>query len=287
MAAFSRGAAILLERGHEMAKRLTRLALGASFFAARAGALIWTMGATALPLPVTVRLEGAWQTYRPAGEFRRGTTLVDAPFEQIAAPAIDVMTFLVSETDYARCVADQACRKAPSANRPDLAQTNVNNIDAAAYARWFSGRTGVAWRLPSDAEWLRLASDRAFDEGFSADANSAERSRRWIHSYRREVQRRGAADLEAHPLGFFGLNDQGVADIAGNVWEWTESCFQSGSVSQDGSTIEIRSGYCAVRAVQGKHRGFIIDFVRDARSHGCGAGVPPDHLGFRLVRTVS
>ncbi len=178
-----------------MAKRLTCLALGASFFAARAGALIWTMGATALPLPVTVtvtvtvtvRLEDAWQTYRPAGEFRRGTTLVDAPFEQIAAPAIDVMTFLVSETDYARCVADQACRKAPSANRPDLAQTNVNNIDAAAYARWFSGRTGVAWRLPSDAEWLRLASDRAFDEGFSADANSAERSRRWIHSYRREV----------------------------------------------------------------------------------------------------
>ncbi|MES2551670.1 MAG: formylglycine-generating enzyme family protein, partial [Pseudomonadota bacterium] len=26
-----------------------------------------------------------------------------------------------------------------------------------------------------------------------------------------------------------------------------------------------------------------VDFIRDARSGGCAAGVPPDYLGFRLV----
>jgi formylglycine-generating enzyme required for sulfatase activity len=76
-------------------------------------------------------------------------------------------------------------------------------------------------------------------------------------------------------MGHFGVNDVGVADIAGNVWEWTDSCFQNGTVSADGSLIVARSDYCGVRAVQGKHRGFVIDFVRDARSGGCGAGVPP------------
>ena len=61
-------------------------------------------------------------------------------------------------------------------------------------------------------------------------------------------------------------------------------CFQNGTVAADGSVIEARSDYCGVRAVQGKHRGFVIDFIRDARSGGCAAGVPPDFLGFRLVR---
>lgn len=237
-----------------------------------------------LPMPETVRLEGAPQRYRPAGEFRRGTRVVDAPAETISAPAIDVMKHHVSEADYGRCVSDGACLAAPSKYRADVPQTNVNFNDATSYARWLSDHTGVEWRLPTDAEWLRAAGDRGFDEGFGADANGADPSRRWIASYRREVKLRGAADLDLHPLGFFGMNNTGVADIGGNVWEWTESCLQNGTVSADGLTIETQSNYCGVRAVQGKHRGFVIDFVRDARVGGCAAGVPPDYLGIRLVR---
>ena len=98
---------------------------------------------------------------------------------------------------------------------------------------------------------------------------------------------RGAADLEAHPLGHFGVNTAGVADMAGNIWEWTQTCFQNGTLSPDGAAILTQSEYCGVRAVQGKHRAFVIDFIRDARSGGCAAGVPPDYLGFRLVRDIA
>ena len=260
---------------------------GAGAVLIAAGVLIWSQGADPVPMPETVRLEATMQSYRPAGEFRQGTRIVDPPVETIAAPAINVMKHHVSEADYALCVADGACPEAPSGNRPYLAQTNVNFIDATAYARWLSDQTGVEWRLPTDADWQRLAGNRAFDDAFPAEANGDDPSRRWIASYRREVERRGGADLEAHPRGHFGVNDVGVADIAGNVWEWTGSCFQNGTVAADGSRIETRSDYCGVRAVQGKHRGFVIDFVRDARSGGCAAGVPPDYLGFRLVRNAS
>ena len=270
-----------------MPARSTYAAMGTSAILIAAGLLYGLQGADPLPMPETVRLQAAMQSYRPAGEFRLGTRVVDAPVETIAAPAMDVMKHHVSEADYALCVADGACPDVPSRHRGDLPQTDVNHADATAYARWFSDRTGVVWRLPTDAEWVRLAGDRAFDDSFTAEANGSDPSRRWIALYRREVERRGEADLEAHPLGHFGVNDVGVADIAGNVWEWTDSCFQNGTVSADGLLIETRSDYCGVRAVQGKHRGFVIDFVRDARSGGCGAGVPPDYLGFRLVQDLS
>jgi hypothetical protein len=41
---------------------------------------------------------------------------------------------------------------------------------------------------------------------------------------------------------------------------------------------------CGVRVAEGRHRAYVTDFIRDARAGGCASGVPPSHLGFRLVR---
>lgn len=240
--------------------------------------------ATPVEPPETVRIAAGVQSYRPAGEFRQGTQIVDAPQERRAVAALEIMKYQVSEADYALCVADGACSAAPTGGVEGAAQTSINYGDATDYAAWLSGRTGEVWRLPSDAEWVRAAGDRAAQDGLGAASLAPDPSRRWIASYQREVKLRGEADLAHHPQGHFGLNDRGVADIAGNVWEWTDSCFENGTVSADGRSIAARSSYCGVRAVQGKHRAFIIDFIRDARSGGCAAGVPPDYLGFRLVR---
>jgi formylglycine-generating enzyme required for sulfatase activity len=213
--------------------------------------------------------------------------VVDAPRQRIEAGGLEITKFHVSKADYAACVADLACPSVPSAGRVDYAQTGVNYTDAKDYAVWFSARTGQQWRLPTDAEWLRAAGERGAPDGFSAAANGSDPSRRWIASYQREVALRGEANLVAHPAGYYGVNSTGVADMAGNVWEWTETCFQNGTLSPDGATIATQSDYCGVRAVQGKHRAFVIDYIRNARSVGCAAGVPPDYLGLRLVRSES
>ena len=41
---------------------------------------------------------------------------------------------------------------------------------------------------------------------------------------------------------------------------------------------------CGVRVVEGQHRSYMTDFIRDPRSGGCAVGKPPSNLGFRLVR---
>lgn len=265
------------------------IALGAlGWLAAGAAGLVLNAPvASAVEPPQTVRIMAGPQDYRPAGEFRRGTQVVDAPLQRAEVPALEIMRHHVSQADYARCVAASVCAATLTLDVENAAQTNVNHADATAYAAWLSDQTGQVWRLPTDAEWLRAAAERGFDDGFEADANGADPSRRWIANYRREVELRGEADLDLHPMGHFGVNSMGVADMSGNIWEWTESCFQNGLLTPDGSRIAVSSDYCGVRAVQGKHRAFVIEFIRDARSGGCAAGVPPDYLGFRLVRDIA
>jgi len=267
-----------------MKYRTAGAVLGAGLLVAGIGGATLILRAAPDAPPQMIPIAAGPQAYRPAGEFRQGTRVVDAPVEAISARAFAIMRFHVSEAEYAACVAAAACAAAPGLGRAGHAQTQVSHADASAYALWLSAQTGQDWRLPSDAEWLRAAGDRAIDDGLAGDANSDDPARRWIARYLREVDLRGEADTDHHPLGHFGLNDRGLADIAGNIWEWTATCFQNGTLSADGSGIEQRSDYCGVRAAQGKHRAFVIDFIRDARSGGCAVGVPPDFLGFRLVR---
>jgi len=168
------------------------------------------------------------------------------------------------------------------AEEEPLAQIDVSFEDAEAYARWLSRETGETWRLPTGEEWARAAAERVRREGVIGGVEN-DPSARWLAEYGQNAELRGEADLRHYPQGAFGENSLGVADIGGNVWEWSSSCFVNGELDAEGR-ITAQSESCGVRSAEGRHRAFIIDFVRDAKRGGCAVGLPPDYLGFRLVR---
>ncbi|WP_321333929.1 5-histidylcysteine sulfoxide synthase [uncultured Bacteroides sp.] len=83
----------------------------------------------------------------------------------------------------------------------------VNYLEAKAYCNWLSAREGKTYRLPTEAEWYRLAEHCNISdvEGWNAVP--------------------GNINLEEYaspcPVDKFKQGD--FYDVAGNVWQWTET----------------------------------------------------------------
>ena len=221
--------------------------------------------------------------YRVAGDFTRNGKQAAAPLRQIAFDKpLAIMKHQVSSADYQTCVDDGGCRAldrgvAVAADRPAV---QVSWHDANAYADWHSRRTGEHYRLPTDEEWAFAAGSKFADDGLPVDDDDP--SKRWIARYERESGRKSDGS-GVRAFGSFGVNENGIADLAGNVWEWTSTCFTRHQLDDAGETVTSKAN-CGVRVVEGQHRAYVTDFIRDARAGGCAIGVPPDNLGFRLVR---
>ncbi len=220
--------------------------------------------------------------YRPAGWFSVEDTVADAPLITFSSKPLRIMRHQVSAAEYERCVAAGACKAArrgtASANLPAV---KVSWEDATAYAAWLSRETGTAYRLPTDEEWLAAAGSRMPENAVIA-GSAKNPATRWLAEYEAEANR-DPAEFEPKPLGTFGVNEYGVADLAGNVWEWTDSCFIQATVLTDGQTFRTATVNCGVRVLEGQHRAYLPNFVRDARGGACSTGKPPSNLGFRLV----
>ncbi len=224
--------------------------------------------------------------YRDAGEFLRDGQPVNPPLISVDfRQPVAIMKNHVSRADYERCVADRACKPIDAglpANAERVPAVGVSWYDAVAYAAWLSRRTGRRYRLPSDAEWAYAAAGLLHDTTVVEEGDAANPAKRWIATYESAAASEQSRDSRPQSFGTYGLNQHGLADVAGNVWDWTATCFTRHTAGKRGplSAMEI----CGVRVVEGAHRTYLTDFVRDPKGGACSVGAPPSNLGIRLVR---
>lgn len=211
--------------------------------------------------------------YPMAGNFTRGGRPAAAPLREIRpARSLAIMRREVTTTEYRRCVADGGCPDVPGlSDEREHPAITVSWRDARVYASWLSLRLGATYRLPTDEEWAFAAGSRFTP--FAASAIGNDPGAIALAAYERETALADAAAATE-------ANENGLFDLAGDVAEWTDTCYRH--VEFDAGAAGIVD--CGIRVVEGRHRTYMPQFIRDPRAGGCSIGTPPSHLGFRLVR---
>ncbi|MCY3818442.1 MAG: formylglycine-generating enzyme family protein [Gammaproteobacteria bacterium] len=189
--------------------------------------------------------------------------------------------------------------------------------DARAYTQWLSRRTGKTYRLPSEAEWeyvARAGSTAPRPWLRSEDARSGRASWARQCAYVNGADLSLADELIAHqayavsefadavsgfvascedwhfftaPVGSYRSNDFGVHDIIGNVYEWTEDCWNKNYRRAPTDGGPWTAGDCRYRVGRS---GAYLSGSRTLRPAYRGAFRDTDRLtfvGFRVVRPIA
>jgi formylglycine-generating enzyme required for sulfatase activity/DNA-binding transcriptional MerR regulator len=214
---------------------------------------------------------------------KRGTK--DQPWFETEQEDEDKLSYIIEESG--KFIAKPGFEQHPA--------LNISWFGAKAYLDWLSEQTGQTWRLPTEAEWEYAARGRSdatywwgnqapicdkgavngasFNGGDNSTCNNKLANGDW----------RGA-----EAVGSFKDNAFGLYDVHGNVWEWTQDCWQNNyeNAPVDGAARE-GCGALASRVVRGGswlgEPGFLrsatrINSAPDSRYYG---------VGFRAARTIN
>ncbi|HUY75277.1 MAG TPA: SUMF1/EgtB/PvdO family nonheme iron enzyme [Ktedonobacterales bacterium] len=219
----------------------------------------------------------------PAGPFLMGSDKRrdsqagsdELPQHTVTLAAYQIARYPVTVAEYA-CYA-RATGTAPGdwnnqLQRLDHPVVRVSWNDAIAYVGWLAKTTGQPWRLPTEAEWEKAA--RGTDGRIYPWDDAWDKTR---------ANTSDGGPGATTPVGTYprGARPYGAQDMAGNVWEWCHTLYQSYPYNANDGREDANS--TGNRILRGGSWG---GAPRDARA-ACRYGVDPagvgGSVGFRVA----
>jgi formylglycine-generating enzyme required for sulfatase activity len=156
-------------------------------------------------------------------------------------------------------------------NRPVI---NISWDDASAFAEW------MGCRLPTEAEWeyaCRANTTTPFNTG--NNLTTAQANYNGDYPYNKNAK--GKNREKTMPVGSFVVNEYGLYDMHGNMWEWCSDWYGDYSASAQTNPKGASSG--SFRVIRGGCWYYDAQYCRSATR---GSRYPDFHnnfVGFRLV----
>ena len=233
--------------------------------------------------------------YIPAGAFRMGDIQGGGDSDEKPVHRVSVKAFLMSATEvtfdqWDACVAAGGCSYKPSdqgwgrGSRPVITVSWEDITDQ--YIPWLNKKTGAQYRLPSEAEWeyaARAGSETKYSWGNTASHEYA--------NYGTDSCCDGLAKGKdkwkyTSPVASFYANAFGLYDMHGNVWEWTQDCWNGSYKGAPSDGTAWLSGNCSRRVLRGGSWFKYPDILRSANRNYYSTGFRNSVIGFRLARTL-
>ena len=160
--------------------------------------------------------------------------------------------------------------------------------EAHAYVAWLNvklARGNAAtpdrpYRLPSEAEWEYAARAGTQTTRWWGDA---------IGSNKAVCNHCGSPwdNQQPAPIGSYGSNDFGLGDMLGNVWQWTEDCWNGNYAGAPENGSAWQTGNCAQKVLRGG--GWLSDpaALTSASRAPAVEGLRANFDGFRVAKELS
>jgi formylglycine-generating enzyme required for sulfatase activity len=231
---------------------------------------------------------GSFTMGSPSNEPERGDG--EAQVRATIAKPFAVGRFAVTFDEWDACVADGGCYRyyKPSdegwgrGRRPVI---NVSWDDAHEYLAWLYGKTGKFYRLLSEVEReyvTRAGTTTPFWWGSSIAPDQA--NYKGTSTY--NGGSKGAYRKQTVPVDSFAPNPWGLYNVHGNVWEWTEDCWNESNSDNEGDSTARLVGDCTRRVLRGGSWSDDPTNLRAARRR-YRMVIGESQSGFRVARTLS
>jgi formylglycine-generating enzyme required for sulfatase activity len=197
--------------------------------------------------------------------------------------------YAVTFDEWDACVVGSGCDYRPAdlgwgrGNRPVI---NVSWNDAKRYVAWLGAKTRKNYRLLSESEReyvTRAGAVTPFWWGSSISPQQAnyDDARAYGRGSRSEGRRKTV------PVDSFGPNPWGLYNVHGNVWEWTEDCWNERNIGNPGDSSARTSGNCERRVVRGGSWDLYPRYLRAAFRIGFAGVDRSNSIGFRVARSIA
>jgi formylglycine-generating enzyme required for sulfatase activity len=227
-------------------------------------------GSSALSGEMVLIPSGVFTMGSAAGEADRGND--EGPQRQVRLERFELGKYEVTQGQWLAVMGNN-----PSSFKACGAECPVEQVswdEVQVFIKRLNDRTGLVYRLPSESEWEYGC--RAGEQQRYCGSNEVESVAWYDKNSSAKMQR----------VGQKRANAWGLHDMSGNVWEWTQDCWNDSYVNAPLTGAARTDGNCVRRAQRGGSWFSGARGVRAAiRSHDETAN-RFSNVGFRLARTL-
>ena len=232
----------------------------------------------------------------PAGSFMMGSPESEPqrdgsePQRRVTfARQFAVGRFAVTFDEWNACVTDGGCNGYKPTDegwgRGKRPAINISWNDAKAYTAWLSRKIGRTYRLLSEAEReyvTRAGTTTPFWWGSTISTSQANYNGEFVYGSGSKGENRG----KTLPVDSFQPNPWGLYQVHGNVWEWTEDCWNSSYAGAPTDGAAWTSSACPYRVSRGGMWDHWPWALRSAARSWSSPDSRGNGKGFRVARTL-
>jgi formylglycine-generating enzyme required for sulfatase activity len=216
----------------------------------------------------------------PGGSFRMGSNdggANEKPVRRVTIAPFKMMTTEVTQQQWQAVMGENPSRFKDCGPNCPVEQVSWNDIQT--FLQKLNQQSGETYRLPSEAEWeyaARAGSTTRYswgDEIGSGKANCDGCGSRWDNK-------------TTAPVMSFQPNAFGLYDMHGNVWEWTQDCWNDNYNGAPSDGRAWTSGNCAGRVLRGGSWSFTPIRLRSAYRYRFDTDYRYFIYGLRLARDL-